>query len=189
MNCEAFEPIIALYLEGDLDQSEARPLERHLLDCGRCREFAEGLRASQAALRSLGDESLSMESLDAVRTRVLNDIAAGRAAAGELRVRTPWRWAMAATLAGLLIAVAGARLRHHPSAPPAATQVATIGSPSLAGSARTATSPQGGRLLAARRRPMHNERVAAAHQNQKRQPLVVKLVTNDPNVVIYWLVD
>jgi Putative zinc-finger len=197
MKCERIETSIALYLEGDLRGSKIRSVEEHLRCCARCREFAEGLRASQAMLRSLGGEPMAVEALQGVRARVLNDIAAGRAGAPERRVWTRWRMAAAAALAGLLILAGESMLRRHSKAPvPGAPEVTAIPKSAGAPSVRYNSEAPGKavrsrpRMVAARRRARHNQALTAAARNrQKPQPLVVKLLTNDPNVVIYWLID
>src|SRR5580704_3317306 len=50
MTCREYEPLIALYVEGDLND---RDVERHLAECSDCRELLEDLKVSQAALKEL----------------------------------------------------------------------------------------------------------------------------------------
>ena len=173
-----------------------RSLKEHLTACARCREFAEGLRASQATLRSLGAELVDVEALQLVRARVLSHIAASRLVTPGGRVWPCWRVATAAAFGGLLILMGVSRLHRHsrPPAPAAPREVAAIEKPAFEGSIANATrTPRQAAVTKApvvRRRIRRNkDLVAGARSIQQRQPLVVKLLTDDPNVVIYWLVD
>jgi hypothetical protein len=38
-------------------------------------------------------------------------------------------------------------------------------------------------------RPTHHRRLESRRQPERLTPLKVKMLTSDPNVVIYWLVD
>src|SRR5207249_10272922 len=53
VNCTEFEERIALFVENDLSDAEVTAVERHLETCTDCREFAAGLRESQAMLKGL----------------------------------------------------------------------------------------------------------------------------------------
>ena len=44
---------LSVYIDGELDASAAKRLERHLAECGRCRQEMEQLRATVAALQGL----------------------------------------------------------------------------------------------------------------------------------------
>ncbi len=44
---------LSAYIDGELDASAAKRLERHLAECGRCRQEMEQLRATVAALQEL----------------------------------------------------------------------------------------------------------------------------------------
>jgi len=176
MSCDKFEPLIALYIENDLAQAEARAVESHLAGCDACREFAAEMRESQAALKALRTEFVDDAVFLQVRTEVLS-----AAAHGQRVVSWP-RYAIAA---GLVLALLGgwmwqmrpgARLESRPiaanvSAPPLPV---TVPAPQ----ARTRTRL--GRVQ--RRRPQ-------AAPMFKSEPLLVKVITDDPQVVIYWLVD
>ena len=45
MNCEQCQPLVPGYLDGELGESLATPLRRHLLACLACREVAQSQRA------------------------------------------------------------------------------------------------------------------------------------------------
>ena len=157
-------------------ESESAALAEHLDACGRCREFAQELEENRAAL---GEIAVPSSAFEAVRRRVLGEIE------GKRR-RTMW-WsrfavASAACLAVLGILYALPRLQN-PAAP--AALVTKMGPPRIEW-----TLPPI-RRVAARPRIHHKfgPDFAKASPAQKTEPLVVKMLTNDPNVIIIWLVD
>ena len=52
MNCGAFEPLVALYVEGDLPGQDTPRVEAHLAACAGCRELLEDLQASRGGLKN-----------------------------------------------------------------------------------------------------------------------------------------
>jgi hypothetical protein len=221
MSCVSNEALIALHVEGDLPRRDVPSLEAHLLSCDGCATFRDELRASQSALKSLGEAELPEASLQRIRGRAL--------AAVDQRVplRRPLL-APAWTLAGGVAFVAAVGLwsastsHPHRVAIQAATAVTTR-PPVLAsqrprssvaphGSAirppttvspseeatvvepSTALSPEDADQLARAVVEMaHVERLAAPDAagalTAKPASLLVRLDTDDPNVVIYWQVD
>jgi anti-sigma factor RsiW len=169
MNCQAFEPLIALYIEGDLPGQDTPRVEAHLAACAGCREFLEDLQASQAAVKELVAERVDGALLAAVRAGVLQKI--------DNRRRVLWPWVAAAATALALLA-----LFRTPSPPVAhdARPVTIATAPKASG----LTAP----VISVRRpgrRPGPRIRAAKGHA----PPLVVKMLTNDPDIVIIWLVD
>jgi anti-sigma factor RsiW len=161
MNCEKFEPEIALYVEGDLDGREAAGVREHLAGCAACRELVDELMTSQAALKQLRAQPVDAALLAAVRSEVLAGI--------EDRSRARWPWVAAAiAVAAVLIAM------FRPAPPPARIVQAPVAqvrvNPTLPG-----RRPKLAKVR--RRRPAPGP------------PLVVKMFTDDPNIVIIWLVD
>ena len=165
MSCQAFEALIALYVEGDLPGRDTPPVEEHLAVCADCRELLEDFRASQAAVKELGSEVVDAALLSAVRAGVLARIDDRRVAVW------PWVAALAAALA-LLVMLSPLR-RPVPEPRPVAIAQAP---PSLQA---PPNPPVAGHPPV--RRPSSARRPAA--------PLVVKMYTDDPDIVIIWLVD
>lgn len=170
MSCKKWESDIALFAGGDLPAGRVAHIEAHLAQCADCRSFFDDLRASHALLAELRDEPLEDAMVARVRQRVLAGIGAPRPA------RLYWKLALAATL---ILAVFLAWPRHHGGAARAVaaapTQVAWQPAP---------TQPPAPR---ARRRRRHAP--AAQPGKAGAPPLLVQFVTDDPNIVIYWLVD
>ena len=197
MNCTEFEERIALFVENDLSDAEVTAVERHLETCTDCREFAAGLRESQAMLKGLRREPFDDAIFADVRSQVIGRVS---------NVRPPmWpKYAIAATL--LVMLAAAALWRTRPAAPvgvPAVT--ATIGPGPALSASRTPAPVQAPQIAKTtgrhgRAKSRANANVTLARQNIRpsrpahpravnAEPLVVKLLTNDPEVVIYWLVD
>ena len=167
MNCREYEPLIALYVEGDL---EDRSVEEHLAECSACRELLEDLRVSQAALKELAVVDAAL--LSAVRSRVLARI--------ERRRMPAWPWVAAFAAAAALI-VGVVTMPRKPStivrAPVSAVGVPE--QPADRSSAIARAVPK-----AKRSRPGGRPRTRGS-----APPLVVKMLTDDPNIVIIWLVE
>ena len=184
MNCAKYEPLIALYVENDLAEAEAHLLESHLGRCDECREFAENMRESQAALKSLRLDSVEDVTLAEIRLSVMEEISKKSPAPA-------WRgYAIAAML--VIGLVAGWLWR-----------VRTTGfdGPQIASSVIPPPPPHEALMFPAVR---HTPRVPSLKKYRlatpvppathpaavaKSEPLLVKLITDDPQVVIYWLVD
>jgi anti-sigma factor RsiW len=174
MSCSKFETDIALYAGGDLPAGRIARVESHLAECADCRALAADLRASQSLLAELRDEPLEDAMLLQVRQRVLAEVNT-----------TPWRAgfsrrgtlvSLLALAAALLLAVVLAWPRHAVKPAP----VARVELPH----AMPAPRPN---IVPAHHRAVRHRRPAPAAQ--PGPPLLVQFVTDNPNIVIYWLVD
>jgi anti-sigma factor RsiW len=197
MTCERFEPLLALHVEGDLPEGEAAALEAHLSTCGTCRAFADAVRDSQQALKDLAEERLDPAALAAVRSSVRQALDGGR---GVPMRRLPPAWAVAAAAVVALVAIllgwrsAGVHtppVAERPVVPPAPSATPAVGSPPSAprvAAADTESPRPRGRAPRGVKDPPQDRRplpVAATAEST----LLLKLVTSDPDIVIYWLVD
>jgi hypothetical protein len=137
MSCERFEKSIALYAEGDLAERKARRLEAHLAVCASCRELAESLAASQAALKGLRAESVDARTLEQVRRWVLEQIAAGQGAPRSW-LGLAWRYVLAGVAVAIVVATLWSRIhRATPARPVVARAPIGVGqSPDLPPAAR-----------------------------------------------------
>jgi anti-sigma factor RsiW len=174
MSCDKFEPLIALYIENDLGEAEARAVELHLAACESCREFAAEMRESQGALKTLRTEFVDDAVLLQVRAEVVSAVSHRQRAVG---------WPRYAIAAGLVVAIlAGWMWQMRPRARLGPRQItANVSAPPLLTPAQA--PPPHTRLPRVRR---HRPQAAPMF---KSEPLVVKMITDDPQVVIYWLVD
>jgi anti-sigma factor RsiW len=173
MSCTKFESLIALYVESDLAESERRIVEAHLETCHGCQEFAADIRESQTALKELRMDFVEESALQEVHAEVLSRLSIPRKT-------VPWpRYAVAAMLLAALWA--GGLWRARMVAPPEVHARAAVIAP-----------PPFVTVPALRQRP-HTARVSRHHRHPapafQSEPLLVKIVTDDPQVVIYWLVS
>jgi len=167
MNCTGWEERIALHAEGDLPQQEQAAAEQHLVECPDCREFLKELKQSLGALRAAHAEPLKAAAFTVVRARVLAQIGHDRGRAWRLG----WIGALALT-AAVLVTLFLPRQVPPPkmvAAPP--VQLAIVPPAPV-------ISPLATPL------PRRKRRTAP-----RPEPLVVKLITDDPEVVIYWITN
>jgi anti-sigma factor RsiW len=206
VSCGKWEERIALYVEGDLPPSDCAFGETaaHLESCPACREFAEGVKQSLAMLRDAHQEPLAEAHFTAVRARVLERVGTGR------RPRAWLAWAGLSAVAATLLTwiwIGEAMRQPYVKPVPGARHVAmgsgNAGSQTLArldrpAAASTSTMPARERksrsTLPHSRGSKELARIQPAHVLQPRpapenEPLLVKLITDDPNVVIYWIAD
>jgi anti-sigma factor RsiW len=173
MNCSDWEERVALHAGGDLPPAEAAEVERHLRECAGCQVLASGLKQSLALLREAHDEPLAPAHFSAVRARVVAEL--------EQKRRPMWGYGLAAVAVALLVMLA---LR------PGRTPVVTRSNRSLT---VAALSPPAVREPVVP--PPPHRRVVRRVVRPKvpdtpdQEPLIVKLQTDDPNVVIYWIAD
>ena len=170
MNCTEWEERIALHAQGDLPPQECAAAERHLAECAECREFLADLRQSLAALRAAHAEPLEASAYAAVRARVLERIDHGRGRAWWLG----WIGALAAAAAVLVTL-----LLPRPVPPP---KLAVAPPPGLNRQPALVPAP-----------PEVSPPAKSATPKRRAAPrpesLLVKLITDDPDVVIYWITN
>ena len=183
MNCVDWEERIALYAGGDLAPETAETVERHVAECAGCQVLLSGLRESLALAREVHAEAVEAAHFAAVRARVLAELERAPAR----RWRFAWGFAMAAAAAVLLLVL-------WPRPEPKTVTQARVPAPVVDQSG--ADSPvRGGppgpparvsRTVRPRRKagPGGPERTRGS---APPEPMVVKLLTNDPDVVIYWI--
>lgn len=174
MSCTKFENQIALYVGGDLPAAQASRVASHLAGCAGCRALAEELRAGLALLGELGDDPLEEAMLESVHRRVLAQ------AASPARPPRRLYWGLAFA-AALLLAAILAWPRHPARHTPA--PLARVVPP-----APRTVPVDSVKLVPVRRRVArrHHRHAPAAEPGP---PLLVQFVTDDPNIVIYWLID
>ena len=186
MSC-SFEALVALHVEGDLDESERQRVESHLRTCPDCWDLAEDLRESQAIFKSIRQDVPNQAMLSAVRARVLEGVA-GMESGGWFSRFFPFGFRQRATLAGVALLIIGGGalwLARGPEAP-------VVPPPPAAVSLQAVTEP----MLPLTERPpavkprVRRQRPTTVPQDQELQEQVtIRLVTDDPNVIIYWLGD
>jgi anti-sigma factor RsiW len=192
MSCREFEGLIALHVEGDLEEAERRRVESHLRNCPDCRELADELRDSQAAFKSMRQDVADQSALSSVRARVLVDIAGLES--GSLFER--WFWGgfrQRATLAGIAVLIVGgaalwfSRGQEIPGgsvAPPEVAVRVAVPEHESAGELAPLPAPKPAAALPRRHTTRH-----VAVPSEPQPQVTIKLLTDDPHVIIYWLGD
>jgi hypothetical protein len=161
MNCMDWEERIALYAGGDASAD----VEQHLAECDYCRDFCDELRSTLATLREEHSREIDAAHFTAVRAGVIAEIERGRKA---------WRrlaWVSGVGIAAALLLGIALRPAPLPSPPP-----------------RVAISIPQAPLTPRFDKPAES-RLQAKSLPHKGEPIVVKLQTADPNIVIYWIAD
>ena len=229
MKCSRASRLLALYVEGDLQDSQCGPLDDHLRECGDCRNLAAELVESQALVKSLRRDAVPEAALSSLRRQVLPQIARidnspnlGLRVERALMSRFRPRYAMTAIAAILVVSgvvVSGIVWRtgsesipvaevvqpapeavsasvdierRLPDPEPIETVVETpVQSRPLAGLATedSELADAAPTLLEPRPFPVSDPPAIDSANRGPTPPIVVKLVTDDPNVIIYWLID
>jgi anti-sigma factor RsiW len=219
MTCLRYEGDLALYVEGDLPEPSRVVVEAHLAGCGVCRAFLDDLRHSQQAVHDLaaapmlGDAFLIVQeapSAAPARLRPLASlrwtIAAGLAAA----LTATGVWIERPTPIG------PPENTREPQAKPASTFDNRARQPGIARAVppeglrstvrrRTAVSPDVTRTAVVPALSKEDadqlaravvaiskiQRLTDALEEgqQPRPPSLMRVATNDPNVVIYWRLE
>jgi hypothetical protein len=197
MNCREWEEPIALYLGGESRGVMAAEAERHLRDCAGCQVFASGMKETLALLDEAHREVPAEVHFAAVRARVMAEVARQ----GRPLWRRAWVYAVAsAVLIGA--ALAGARVWRTVEPLPAvalarpAVVRQALELPRIAarkdGATGSVPSHERERVFSAKSKTIlleqrTNRRVAP--QRSPGETVLVRLVTDDPDVVIYWIAD
>jgi len=214
MKCPGPEKL-ALWAEGDLAEAETAFLPRHLEECPGCKSFLLELEESQRAVRELAAEDPPLADLAALRARILLETTSHkRSPSWPLGVAAvliiaalggPVAWK--GTLGRLDGRKDALEARRAAKAPPSAVpkeNAARLAAPCPRGIPRTASpgeGPQQARTTALT--PEDADQLARAvvaislargghgffAPRAEPSHLIVRLATNDPDVVIYLQMD
>jgi len=173
MNCREWEERIALAAGGDLDGAGRTELDRHLSMCAQCRDFARSLADSLDEMRAAHTAEIASAHFAAVRARVL---AALRLPSRRITWRgIVWRGLIAACAAVAVLAPIAVVRLDQPLPPPPRVAPARPAAPSLA--------------IFAAPRPVPQRHVRRRKSPYPPEPLLVKIETDNPDVVIYWIAN
>ena len=176
MNCRDWEERIVLHAGGDLPSAEAAEVERHLRECAGCQMLASGLKQSLALLKEAHDEPLAPVHFSTVRARVMAEL--------EQKRRPLWAWAWSFGLAAAVVALLVMLAQRPGRTPERRAPVVAVNHPPVVVARWPVVPPPPPHPRVARRvaRPIMPD-------TPNPEPLIVKLQTDDPNVVIYWIAD
>lgn len=116
MQCEQFEALLHLWLDGELDEGSRRQLEEHTVQCAACAQRKQALEAFLAVCDDMGSEEVVPEAAAVGWRQAIRQEAAqrdGMAQRARPRRGTPvWRtWATVA--AGIMVWLGGTVLVHN----------------------------------------------------------------------------
>jgi hypothetical protein len=177
---------LPLWVEGDLDPTEAAAVETHLPQCPDCRQTAEELRTSQAWLREATITPFGASDQGRLHHRVMDQIHA-EASVKPIRRVSIRPALLAASAATLLVGTLIWRQGHdHELQTPSPTQPtprvmeqpspAALESKPLGHQARSLPQPRG--------RPIHRQEPEPAPSDG---PSRIEFQTADPTIRIIWL--
>jgi hypothetical protein len=184
MACRDFEQLVALFVEDDLPPTERRHTEAHLRVCAPCTRLAEELKESQGVFKSIRQQVPTQTMLTAVRTRVLE----------RAHTRVSWferiflsAFGQRATLAGIALLIVGGSalwILKQPAdvsipSPPRMTPVLPAPAPMPAVASHVVE------VTPVRRRPAP----VVNRKSDAPKETTIKWLTDDPNVIIYWVVE
>ncbi len=208
MSCSRWHRLIALEIGGDLGPRRSRKLGVHLSGCAACRGLAGELRAQREDLLRLDREAVGSVTLGSVRHAVLANLADRRQRFLEVPAGGR-RLALAGAVMAALLVVAV--VLHQDGAPPqsivaerkvppAVPAAATGPIPALNTAESIEPSPEVAPQTPPESVQIESTRLASADLPTARreplalasasvEPMTVKILTDDPEVVIYWIVD
>jgi anti-sigma factor RsiW len=176
MNCQEWEERIALYAAGDAAPEETAEIERHVAGCAGCQVFWSGMKQSLEWLREAHQEPIAPAHYAAVRARVMAELESGRA--------RWWRrgWVYGVGLVAAVVVMALMMARSPAEGPRVAVVMPAEVGERVADAGQGASSGPGG--------PPHREvgrRKRLPHR--QAETILVKLETDNPDVVIYWIAE
>jgi len=208
MKCRGWNPQIALYVEGDLELESVAHLEKHLEVCVECRAFLDELRNSQSEVRQLRNETVDASSLNRVRANVMRQVRAVEERRTWMDHFAIWlwggyRWRFAVLGSVVLMATSIVIWRlASPTMPPSPPTIAIAPAPAPVPSVDV---PAAAERSVTRSAPVRRSRPVASHpvapkvatldespvepQPEESKDTVVQILTDDPNIVIYWLFE
>jgi hypothetical protein len=192
MKCSYSENDLALFAGNDLEPAKMDEIDAHLPLCETCRQLVQDLRETELLFRSARQDTVNAAALGRVRGNVLEQLA--------LRsVRTSWgRWVYALAGVGFAVVVCIGLWSSLPrenvtvistAVPEPLPRLPVSPAPSVSSTDSdvrpTVSAP---RVKPVRRHPQRETREETPSSESSTE-IAVKLLTDDPNIIIYWLVD
>lgn len=209
MTCWRYRRAIALLVGGELPAAERQALEAHLGACAACRALVAGLGGTHALVRELAVGEAGPVLAAAVRGGVMSRLRE-QERARPYPAWHAWSWLAASAAAVVVVACAALLLRAgwpggrppgevRARAPIAAASPEPSGrgvparvppsGPGPAGQERAEATTATTATPAAPRRRRPAGAPAAISRAPEPEPAVIKILTDDPDVVIYCIVN
>ncbi len=200
MICRRWHRLVALYAGDDLDRPSAAKVEHHLAACASCRGLEHELRQDRLRLRDLDAAAIDGLDLGSVRGAVMAEVESRR---NRSPVIFQPRLLSALAVAVFVIALALVfRQVQQPGVPRNVSREAPSPTPGLVAAperrerslpqpppAAAFEAPKAADNRVARAEPSPLEPVARTSPSAPVEPMTIKILTDDPEVVIYWIVD
>jgi anti-sigma factor RsiW len=203
------ENALALYVESDLPAREMERIRLHLEQCPTCQAVVSELCETQSELKALRQDMAPASAHASVREHVMKQIAHTSALGWSVRLERMLcgiRWRYAVSCVALLGIVGAILWQLHPFEQPERVAVVNPSSPRAGVSQRERTSVNAPSIPAPtkvvrklRKQAAAQPKIPLATQPERvvpdekntdsPRPVMVKLMTDDPGVVIYWIVD
>jgi hypothetical protein len=185
MNCKRLENDLALYVEGDLPEAKAKEMEVHFLACTTCRQVLDELSESQVLFKSIRQETVSAAELADLRVRVMERVAVQR----PKPLWGRWVYALAGAAFVVLIMV-GVLAREGHRDEKSVKVVELVPPPPKLQAVFPPAKPETQNPVKVNVRHRARKKVIQPKVSaEPPTPMMVKLQTDDPNIVIYWLFD
>lgn len=200
MNCARWQPLVALYVGDDLDRSRTTRFERHLAVCPSCRNLEHVLRRDLRVLRDLDSAAMNGLELGSVRGAVMAEVE-------NRQKRSPvFPQPRLLSALALVVVVVALALVMRPSTEPDAPRTVSREIPGPAPGLATVAEPQDAPLpqptpesvpsvpntadpRLARAETSPSGPSTSSPSSAPVEPMTIKILTDDPEVVIYWIVD
>jgi anti-sigma factor RsiW len=200
MSCSRWHRLVALYVGEDLDRARTERVRQHLAGCPSCRDLEHDLRWDLQNLRDLDSAATADLELGSVRGPVMAEIETRRTRGlvfSQPRLLTAVAAAVVVIALALLFRQIGMRdvprtvSRETPSPAPGLVAAPEPRERSLPQSPPVVLRPTPNtsdtRLVRAES-PQPGQ-TASSRQPVPAEPMTIKILTDDPEVVIYWIVD
>ncbi len=168
-----------------LDDEPAAEVDAHVAGCPGCAALKRDLEEAREALLALREIGPVDTEVEALRQRVL-------ARAGEPRPARSWRiWTptLAAVAVAVVLAVWLVPMRHRPQPTPAPVVAKALSAVKPVEVAQTSAPRRRPKRTRPTRRGVEIESVREAKDADGSPVQWVKVRTQDPRVVLYWIVD
>jgi hypothetical protein len=192
--------LVALYVGDDLDRRSTERVERHLAACDACRRLEQELRSGILNLRELDTAATGDLGLGSVRGAVMARMENRRQRPVVfLRPRLQAALATAVVVIALAILIRDSRGpgvphlagREVPSPAPVvlAEPEPRVVSPPQPPPAIVGEDSNTAGARVARAEPPRRGPIVGTPRSAPAEAMTIKILTDDPDVVIYWIVD
>ena len=199
MRCSRWQRWIALDVGGDLDHRRRLKLGRHLEQCASCRDLESELRQGRESLQGLDLRADANLSLGSIHGQVMQAIADRPRIAGFGIPRFALIAAAAAAVVILAVFLRQGPVERGPhesrytvSTPTEISAPVPVRAPPVENAVEYSSEPESMAtepVVVARKHLASTGPSVELRLPVSAEPMTIKILTEDPEVVIYWIVD